>query len=89
MLLADKDGEIYAKMWDFKEEITPLPEVNTVVKARGTLQQYNGNDQFIIQRLRATVEGDNVSVSDFVKSADITGEEMYGVIFSLVSSFTD
>lgn len=89
MLLADKDGEIYAKMWDYREEITPLPEVNTVVKARGTLQQYNGNDQFIVQRLRPTVEGDNVSVSDFVKSADFTGEEMYGVILALVSSFKD
>ena len=77
MLLADKDGEIYAKMWDYREEITPLPEVNTVVKARGTLQQYNGNDQFIVQRLRPTVEGDNVSVSDFVKSADVSGEDVW------------
>ena len=89
LLLADKEGEIYAKMWDFKEEITPLPEVNTVVKARGTLQQYNGNDQFIIQRLRPAVAGDNVSVSDFVKSADVSGEEMYGVIMSLVNTFKD
>ena len=89
LLLADKEGEIYAKMWDFKEEITPLPEVNTVVKARGVLQQYNGNDQFIIQRLRPAVAGDNVSVSDFVKSADVSGEEMYGVIISLVNTFKD
>ena len=89
LLLADKEGEVYAKMWDYKEEITPLPEVNTVVKARGVLQQYNGNDQFIIQRLRPAVAGDNVSVSDFVKSADVSGEEMYGVIISLVNTFKD
>lgn len=89
VLLGDKEGEIYAKMWDFKEEITPLPEVNTVVKVRGTLQQYNGNDQLIIQRIRPAVAGDNVSVSDFVKSADFSGEEMYGVIVSLVNTFTD
>ncbi|MBR2877004.1 MAG: HD domain-containing protein, partial [Clostridia bacterium] len=89
ILLADKDGEMYSKMWDYREDVTPLPEVNTVVKARGTLQQYNGNDQFIIQRLRPAVAGDNVSVSDFVKSADFSGEEMYGVITSLVASFND
>ena len=89
MLLADKESEIYAKMWDYKEDVTPMPEVNTVVKVRGTLQQYNGNDQFIIQRIRPSVAGDNVSVSDFVKSADFSGAEMFGVIASLVNSFTD
>jgi 3'-5' exoribonuclease len=89
MVLADKESEIFAKMWDYREDVTPLPEVNTVVKARGQLQQYNGNDQFIVQRLRPSVAGDDVKVSDFVKSADITGEEMYGVITSLVSTFSD
>lgn len=89
MVLADKESEITAKMWDYREDVTPLPEVNTVVKARGTLQQYNGNDQFIIQRLRGAVAGDNVSASDFVKSADFSGEEMYGVLTSISASFTD
>ena len=44
--LADKSGEINAKMWDFRDGVNFLPEVNTIIKARGTLQQYNGNDQF-------------------------------------------
>ncbi len=89
IVVADKEGEMFAKMWDYKEEIVPIPEVNTVIKIRGTLQQYNGKDQLIIQKIRPTVAGDNVSVSDFVKSADITGEEMYEIIMSLVASFED
>ena len=88
MVLADKDDEIIAKLWGYDESVEK-PEVNTLVKVRGTLQEYNGKDQLIVQRIRNVVEGDNVSVSDFVKSADITGEEMYGVITSLVASFSD
>ena len=88
MVLADKDDEIIAKLWGYDESVEK-PEVNTLVKVRGTLQEYNGKDQLIVQRIRNVVEGDNVSVSDFVKSADITGEEMYGVIMSLVASFSD
>ena len=74
MVLADKDDEIIAKLWGYDESVEK-PEVNTLVKVRGTLQEYNGKDQLIVQRIRNVVEGDNVSVSDFVKSADITGEE--------------
>ncbi len=89
MLLSDKDGEIFAKMWDFREEITPAPQVNTVIKVRGTLQQYNGNDQFIVQRMRPTNEMDNINISDFVKSADFTGEDMLGAVECIVDSFKD
>ena len=89
MVLGDKDGEIYAKMWDYREEATPLPQVNTVVKVRGLLQQYNGNDQFIVQRIRPTVADDNISMTDFVKSADCEGEVMLEAIYETVNAFSD
>ncbi len=89
VVLADCEGEVYAKMWDFREGVNFLPEVNTIIKARGTLQQYNGNDQFIIQRIRAAVPSDNINMSDFVKSADYSGEAMLGAIIVLVNEFKD
>ena len=89
MVLGDKDGEIYAKMWDYREETTPLPQVNTVVKVRGLLQQYNGNDQFIVQRIRPTVADDNISMTDFVKSADCEGDVMLEAIYETVNAFSD
>ena len=89
IVLADKDGELYAKMWDYREDVTPLPAVNTVVKVRGTLQQYNGNDQFIIQRIRETNMNDNVNIADFIKSADCDGEIMLDAIVRIVSGFED
>lgn len=89
MLLADKDSELVAKLWDYKEDMVFFPEVNTVVKFRGTLQQYNGNDQFIIQRMRATNDSDNINMSDFVKSADYSGNKMLDTIIDIVSGFND
>ncbi|MBQ8182641.1 MAG: HDIG domain-containing protein [Clostridia bacterium] len=89
MILGDKDGEIFAKLWDYREEITPLPQANTLVKVRGTLQQYNGNDQFIVQRIRSVTEQDNVNVSDYVKSADCTGDDMLNTILDIVNDFND
>lgn len=89
MLLGDKDGEIYAKIWDFREDTTPMPAVNSIIKFRGNLQQYNGNDQLIIQRIRPVGPDDNINMSDFVKSADCGGEDMLRSIITLVSSFKD
>ncbi len=89
IVLSDKDGEIFAKMWDYREDVVPMPQVNTVIKVRGTLQQYNGNDQFIIQRLRATNVNDNVNISDFVKSADCEGDDMLKTIVNIVTNFND
>ena len=87
MVLADKDGELVAKLWDFKGDI--LPEVNSVMKFLGTLQQYNGNDQFIIQKMRPTMESDNINMSDYVKSADYTGNSMLDEVISIVNGFND
>ena len=86
--LGDKDSEMVAKMWDFREDIQNLPEVNTVVKIRGTIQQYNGNDQFIIQRMRPATD-DEFDMSDFVKSSDYSGNDMLDSIIKLVNAFED
>ncbi len=89
MLLADKDSELVAKLWDYKDDMVFFPEVNTVVKFRGTLQQYNGNDQFIIQRMRATNDSDNINMADFVKSSDYSGNTMLDTITDIVNGFND
>lgn len=89
VILADNDGEIYAKLWDFKEGITHFPQVNSVIKVRGNLQQYNGNDQLIILKMRPAVDSDNINMADFVKSADYSGNSMLDEIIGIVSGFND
>ena len=89
LVLSDKDGEIFAKLWDYNEASHGQYDTDGFVKVRGIISQYNGHDQLKIERIRPVIESDNVDVSDYVKSADYTGEEMFSHLLSLVNSFKD
>ena len=89
LVLSDKDGEIFAKVWDYNESAHGQYDTDGFVKVRGVISQYNGHDQLKIERIRPVIESDNVDVSDYVKSADYTGEEMFSHLLSLVNGFKD
>ncbi len=89
MVVADKDSELVVKLWDYKEENVPMPVVNSIIKMRGTLQQYNGAEQFILQRFRAANDGDGIKVSDFVKSAEYSGSMMFNELRAIAAGFSD
>ena len=87
LMLSDKEGEVSAKLWDYSEVSHGKYETDMFVKVRGTLLKYNGNDQLRIERIRPVVDSDNVNVSDYVKSADYSGEDMMNFLVSTVSAF--
>ncbi|MGN0570170.1 MAG: 3'-5' exoribonuclease YhaM family protein [Candidatus Fimenecus sp.] len=89
IVLSDKSGEIFAKLWDYNEVSHGKYENDMFVKIRGTLLKYNGNDQLRIERIRPVTESDNVNVADYVKSADYDGNEMFDSLVSKVSTFQD
>lgn len=89
MTLCDKDGEISAKLWDYREELHGTYEVNDLIKFRGQLQQYNGADQLRIDRIRKTIDADGVNICDFVPSAEYSGEMMLGEILNTLDTFRD
>lgn len=84
--LADKSGEINAKMWDFREGAF-LPEANSIVKVRGVISEYNGTPQLRVDRIRAKWDNDNVDMSDIIPSADYTGVFMMQSIRDKVDAF--
>lgn len=86
--LADSDGEINAKLWNYTDSMGTF-EVNTIVKVRGTISQYNGQDQFRIERMRSANDNDNVNPSDFVKSANYGLEEMFEQLVGVANNFAD
>ena len=89
LVLSDKEGEIFAKLWDYNESAHGKYETDMFVKVRGAVSQYNGHDQLRIDRIRPVIESDNVDVSDFVKSAEYSGEDMYNHLVLLVNAFKD
>ncbi len=89
MTLGDRDGEINAKLWRYVPEIHGEYTANEIIKVRGLISEYNGNDQLRIERIRHTEPADNVRPEDFVKSAGYSGEDMYNELLNIVNSFSD
>lgn len=87
--LGDSDGEINAKLWRYVPEIHGEYTANEIVKVRGLISEYNGNDQLRIERIRHTEQSDNVKPEDFVKSADYSGEDMFNELIKIADSFND
>ena len=86
LTLADKSGEINAKMWDYREGAF-LPENNSVVKVRGVIASYNGVPQMRIDRIRAIWDSDNVNMAEIIPSSDYDGAYMLSVIKGKVLDF--
>lgn len=89
MMLGDSDGEINAKLWRYFPETHGEYIANELVKIRGVISPYNGTDQLKIERIRHITPEDNVNASDFVKTADYTGEDMFAELLGIVSNFSD
>ena len=89
LVLSDSSGEIVAKFWDYKENMHSHFEANMLIKVRGRMNEYNGDVQFRVERIRECTEADGVRIEDFVPSASYTGEEMLKSILSVVESFED
>ncbi len=89
LTLSDKDGEISAKYWDYNEAAQGQFPAETLVKVRGTISQYNGADQFRVERIRKVTDADGVNMADFVRSASYSGEFMYAQLLECVNGFAD
>ena len=75
LTLADPDGEINAKLWDYKEELHGEFSANDLIKVRGTVQPFNDSQQLRIE--------------DFVPSAGFSGEAMFDELMKAALSFKD
>ncbi|MDR1734091.1 MAG: HD domain-containing protein [Oscillospiraceae bacterium] len=89
MTLADPDGEITAKIWDYNAETFGVYQPFDLVKVRGKYNTFNGQEQFIVERIRLTDETDNVKLSDFVACAPYDPAEMMQEVRDTVAAFTN
>lgn len=85
LIISDRDGEMPAKLWDY----TPnrMFEQEMVVKIRGTVEQYNGKEQFRVAQIRPAVGSDDYDISQLVASSEIGGEQLFAMIKKRVASF--
>ena len=87
--LGDSTGEINGKLWRYTVAEHGGYKANDIVKIRGTISQYNGADQLRIERIRHTIESDNVRIEDFVRTSGYSSEQMYSELVNIANGFED
>ena len=85
LIIGDKDGEMSAKLWDFKGE--NIFEQDMIVRIRGTIEQYNGREQFRVSQIRPARDGDEYNLADLVPASEIGGEQLFDMIHKRVDAF--
>ncbi len=89
LTLADKSGEINAKLWSYIPAVHGEYQSGNIVKLRGTVSQYNGNPQLRIEKIRLAFPEDGVEPSDFVQSSEFSGEKMFDELKKIAEGFKD
>lgn len=87
LILSDKTGEMPAKLWNAQTGAGLSADM--VVKVRGTVEQYNGHDQFRIAQIRAASESDNYDLVSLVPASETGGEVLYAMLVRKVGAFAD
>lgn len=87
LIIGDKDGEMPAKLWDYNGR--DIFEEEMVVKVRGTVEQYNGKDQFRVAQIRPAAAGDDYNLSDLVPASEIGGAQIFNMLMKRVEAFKD
>ncbi|MTI48403.1 3'-5' exoribonuclease YhaM family protein [Sporosalibacterium faouarense] len=82
--LSDKTGEINAKMWDCTEEDESKYKDNCMIKIRGNVTEWQGNNQFKIDRIRLANDEDDINIEEYVQAAPEDPKFMYGEILKYI-----
>ncbi len=82
--LADRTGEIEAKMWDNVAEVIDTFERDHFVKVKGLPQLYNNRSQFVIHRLRR-LEDNEVDFADYFPCSERSAEEMFAELQGIIA----
>ncbi|MFL6450771.1 MAG: 3'-5' exoribonuclease YhaM family protein [Bryobacteraceae bacterium] len=82
--LADRTGEIEAKMWDNVEEVMHSFDRDDFVKAKGLMQVYQKRAQFTIHRLRR-LDDSEVDFGDYFPCSERNLDEMFKELQDLIA----
>ena len=92
LTLCDKTGEISSKKWDVNDGDKMLvEELNTgdIVKVKAQTNQWQGNIQLRVHRIRKANDSDGIIIEEFVKAAPESPEFMYDYIFKTAETMMD
>ena len=82
--LADRTGEMEAKMWDNVAEVMDAFDRDDFVKVKGLLQLYQNRSQFTVHRLRR-LEDHEVDFADFFPCSERDPDEMFAELQGIIA----
>jgi 3'-5' exoribonuclease len=88
LTLADKTGDIDAKMWDNVEGVLETFDRNDFVKVHGIASLYNNRMQFTIHRL-ARQSDEGVDHGDFFPASKRNRDEMLAEVLATIAGVTN
>src|ERR1700760_171700 len=86
--LADRTGEIEAKMWDNVAEVMDTFDRDDFIKVKGLMQVYQKRAQFTIHRLRR-LEDTEVDFADYFPCSAREPEEMFRELQETIANIGD
>jgi 3'-5' exoribonuclease len=86
--LADRTGEIEAKMWDNVAEVLDAFQRDDFVKVKGLVQIYQNRVQFTVHRLRR-LEEHEIDLADYFPCSERDPEAMFGELRGIIAGFSD
>src|SRR5205823_13416512 len=86
LTLADRSGQIEAKMWDNVAEALDAFEQDDYVKIKGLINRYKNHFQLTIHKVRKLVEAE-VDFADYLPKTSQDVEKLWQVIADFVSGF--
>lgn len=86
--IADKDGSIELKSWDYRGPLGPA-DAGKIVKVRGEVGEYRGAAQFTAGRIRLATEEDSYDLGALVPVAPIDLDAAFAEVRRLTESIED
>lgn len=88
LTLADRTGELDAKMWDNAGEVLDAFERHDFVRVKGLLQIFQNRPQLTVHKIAAVGEAE-VDVADYFPASTRDRDEMFGELRGWIASMTN
>lgn len=89
LTIADQTGEVNGKIWDTEMVSNIDMEDGLLVKIKGLVNEWQGQLQVKVERIRKVNAADKVRIEDFIPSAPYSSEEMLADIRSYANRIQD
>lgn len=86
--LADRTGEILARVWDNAAELAPVLSPGNIVRVRGRVDEYQGKLQLIVEQAE-TCESSRVELAEYLPASKRDAAEMMEEVDAAVGEVAD